>query len=173
MRKVLVIGLAWVLLIFGTAFAQSDRGTITGTVSDAAGAMVPNAPIEAKNIQTGAVYQAASSETGNLHIGPSARRDLSTYGYGKGFKQYVRTGITVMTAQTLRIDIPLEVGNITETVTVSADAPLLKTESGELSQVVTDRSMNELPILSAAGMRDPLRGEPLGAWTGGRRIACA
>jgi hypothetical protein len=70
------------LLLIPAAFAQSDRGTITGTVSDAAGAMVPNAPIEAKNTQTGAVYQAASSATGNLP--GSCRRDLSAYGYSAG-----------------------------------------------------------------------------------------
>ena len=79
------------------------------------------------------MYQAASSATGNYTI---AQLPVGTYQLTAsvtGFKQYVRTGITVMVAQTLRIDIPLEVGNITETVTVSADAPLLKTESGELS----------------------------------------
>ena len=50
------------------AFGQTDRGTITGAVSDPAGAVVANAPIEVKNTQTGAAYQAASSETGNYTL---------------------------------------------------------------------------------------------------------
>src|SRR6478672_4787624 len=50
------------------AFAQSDRGTITGTVGDPAGAVVAGAPIEARNVETGAVYQAATSTTGNYTI---------------------------------------------------------------------------------------------------------
>ena len=55
--------------VFGSAvFAQSDRGTITGTISDPAGAVVANTPIEAKNLQTGAVYTAASSTTGNYTL---------------------------------------------------------------------------------------------------------
>ncbi len=123
MRLTVIVSVC-VLLCLGAAYAQSDRGTITGTVTDPAGAMIPNVPIEAKNLDTGAVYQAASSATGNFTI---AQLPVGTYQLTAsvtGFKQYVRTGITVMVAQTLRIDIPLEVGNITETVTVSADAPL-------------------------------------------------
>jgi hypothetical protein len=133
------------------AYAQSDRGTITGTISDPAGAMIPNAPIEAKNIDTGAVYQTVSSSTGNYTLAqlPVGMYQLSAT--VTGFKHYVRTGITVMVAQTLRIDIPLEVGNISETVTVSADAPLLKTESGELSHNVTTDRINDLPLISVGG----------------------
>ena len=72
-----------------------------------------------------------------------------------GFKRYTRTGLTVQVAQTLRIDITLEVGAATESVTVEAAAPLLKTESGELSHNVTTDTVDNLPILgigaSAAG----------------------
>ena len=153
--RLIVIASVCVLLCFGAAFAQSDRGTITGTVTDPAKAMIPNVPIEAKNLETGAVYQAASSATGNYTI---AQLPVGTYQLTAsmtGFKQYIRTGITVMVAQTLRIDIPLEVGNITETVTVSADAPLLKTESGELSHNVSSSRLDDLPVMSiAGGMRD-------------------
>ncbi|MBV8892523.1 MAG: carboxypeptidase regulatory-like domain-containing protein [Acidobacteria bacterium] len=50
------------------AFAQSDRGTITGAISDPAGAVVANAPIEARNVETGALYPVASSSTGNYTL---------------------------------------------------------------------------------------------------------
>jgi len=154
MRFIACVALCLLLLI-PAAFAQSDKGAITGTVSDAAGAMVANAAIEAKNTQTGAVYTAASSATGNYTLAqlPAGSYQLTTT--VQGFKQYVRTGITVQVAQTIRINIPLEVGSITETVTVNADAPLLQTESGELSHNVTSDRLDELPILSATGMRDP------------------
>ena len=78
-----------------------------------------------------------------------------------GFKTFVRQGITVSTAQILRIDVTLEVGAITEIVTVNADAPLLKTESGELSHNVKTDTLDNLPILSigagvgSSGMRNP------------------
>ena len=143
------------LLLVPAALAQSERGTITGTISDAAGAMIPNAPIEAKNLETGAVYKAASSLTGNYVISQLPVGTYQLTATMPGFKQYLRTGITVMTAQSLRIDISLEIGNISETVTVNADAPLLKTESGELSHVVSTDRLDNLPMLSATGIRDP------------------
>jgi hypothetical protein len=82
------------------AFAQTDRGTITGTISDPAGAVVPNAPIEAKNVATDAVYTAASSATGNYTI---AQLPVGTYTLSvtvAGFKKYIRTGIVVEVAGT-------------------------------------------------------------------------
>jgi hypothetical protein len=144
------------LLVVGSVFAQSDRGTITGAIADPAGAAVPNASIVAKNTETGASYQATSTTTGNYTISqlPVGVYELSVS--VPGFKKFVRTGITVMVAQTLRIDVGLEIGEISETVTVNADAPLLRTESGELTQTVTSQRLNELPILSiGSGMRNP------------------
>jgi hypothetical protein len=155
MRPILIAACCF-FLVMGAAFAQSDRGTITGTIADPAGAVIPGATIEAKNTSTGAVYQAGSTATGNYTLAqlPAGVYQLSVS--VPGFKQYVRTGISVLVAQTLRIDIALEVGDITETVTVNADAPLLRTESGELSHNVGGESLSELPMLGfQATIRDP------------------
>jgi hypothetical protein len=139
--------IASVLLVCLGMFAQSDRGTITGTVVDPAGAIVANAQIEARSLETGAVYPAASTTTGNYTL---AQLPVGTYELSAsvpGFKKYLRRGITVQVADTLRIDITLEVGSATESVTITADAPLLKTESGDLSQNVATARLDELPIL--------------------------
>ena len=151
----LSIAFCCLLLIASAVWAQGDRGTITGTVTDPAGAMVPNAAVEAKNINTGAVHQAATSQTGNYTLAqlPAGYYQLSVT--VPGFKQYMRTRLEVTVAQTLRIDVRLEVGAIADTVTVTDAAPLLKTESGELSHNISTERMNELPLLSAVGMRDP------------------
>ena len=145
------------------AMAQSDRGTITGTISDPAGALVPAAPVQARNVETGAVYSAASSATGNYTL---AQLPTGTYEISvsvTGFKKYVRQNLVLPVAQTLRIDVVLEVGSNTESITVSESAPLLKTESGELSHNVTSQNMDQLPILgignaqaSSSGIRNPL-----------------
>ncbi|MBP1608507.1 MAG: TonB-dependent receptor [Acidobacteria bacterium] len=151
-----ITAICCLLVVAGAAIAQSDRGTITGTVSDPAGAVIAGAAIELKNINTGAIYQAQSSSTGNYTIGqlPAGKYQMSSS--VPGFKQFIRTGITVLVAQTLRIDISLEVGAISETVTVNADAPLLRTESGELATNVAGSTLNELPILGFSGyIRDP------------------
>ena len=129
-------------------FAQSDRGTITGTVSDPAGAVVAGAPIEIRNVETGVVSRAASSATGNFTLAqlPAGPYELSVT--VAGFKKYVRQSLTVGVAQTFRVDVLLEVGSNTESVTVTEAAPLLKTESGELSHNVSTNTMNNLPVLS-------------------------
>jgi hypothetical protein len=144
----------------GAAFAQSDRGTITGTVSDPAGARIAGATVQAKNTETGAEYQAATTETGNYVL---AQLPVGAYQLSvsmQGFKSHVRQGLTVSVAQTVRIDVALELGAISESVTVSADAPLLKTESGELGHNVKTDTLNQLPILSigsAAGGNSGIR----------------
>jgi hypothetical protein len=134
-----------------SAFAQSDRGTITGTIADPAGAVVANAAVEAKNVATGAVYPVASSATGNYTIPqlPAGNYELSVD--VPGFKKYVRGGLTVEVATTLRIDVTLEVGANTESVTVEAAAQMLKTEGGDISTNVSTQTLDDLPILTLTG----------------------
>jgi Carboxypeptidase regulatory-like domain/TonB dependent receptor len=133
------------------AFAQTNLGTITGTITDPAGAVVPNAPVEAQNAATGAVYPAASSATGNYTI---SQLPLGTYQLSvtvAGFKRYVRTGITVEAYGIYRIDPVLEVGAATESVVVNAEASMLKTESTEQSYTTPTETLDNLPILTLGG----------------------
>src|SRR5262249_33812829 len=133
------------------AFAQTDRGTITGAVSDATGAVIPGVAIEAKNAQTGATYQAGSSETGNYTLAqlPAGTYELSAT--LPGFKRFVRGGIIVSVATVLRVDISLEVGAAGDSITVEAASPLLKTESGEVSHNITSEQADSLPVLTLSG----------------------
>jgi len=142
------------LVVCLVAFAQTDRGTITGTISDPAGAVIAGAAIEAKNQATGLVYSAASSGTGNYTIAqvPAGSYDLTVT--AMGFKQFVRKGLTVEVAGTVRIDAPMEVGSTTESITVTEAAPLLKTDSSEVSYNVPTSTLDELPILTLAGGSD-------------------
>src|SRR5215471_1111724 len=160
MRLIASINLCFFALVTA-ALAQSDRGTITGTVSDPAGAVVAGAPVVIRNIENGAVYQAGSSATGNYTLAqlPAGQYELSVT--VPGFKKYVRKSIQVDVAETYRVDVVLEVGSASESVTVTEAAPLLKTESGELSHTVATETMNNLPVLSigaaagSSGIRNP------------------
>ncbi len=155
------------LLLAVAVSAQSDRGTITGTIADPAGAVVAAGKVEAKNIATGAVFEVASTETGNYTI---AQLPAGTYEMTvtvPGFKKFVRQNLTVQVAATVRIDVVLEVGATSESVTVTEAAPLLKTESGELSHNVSTDKLDNLPAItlgSTTGLgniRNPLQAATL------------
>jgi hypothetical protein len=147
------------------AFAQGDRGTITGTVTDPTGAVVPNANIQLTNTETAVVYKVATTNTGNYTVAnlPVGNYELTVE--SSGFKKFDRPGLVVQVAETIRIDAVLQVGASTDTVTVNAEAPLLKTESGEQSYQVDFTDANQLPLFTTNGtggstglgnIRDPL-----------------
>jgi len=142
---------ACLLLVGVMVVGQAGLGTITGFVSDPSGAAIANAAVEAKNSETGLVYNVTSTETGNYAINglPVGRYELALN--VAGFKKYARQNITITPAQVLRLDIPLEVGSNSETVTVTAEATLLKTENSELAHDVKVTQMQNLPILQVAG----------------------
>src|SRR5579871_3488911 len=98
------------------AFAQGDRGTITGTISDPAGAVVAAAAVQARHVETGTVYDTTSTNTGNYTLSQLPVGSYEVTVTVAGFKKYVRSGLTVQVAATVRIDIGLEVGGATESV---------------------------------------------------------
>ena len=157
--RVVAVGL---LILAVAGFGQSDRGTITGTVTDPAGAVVASAPVQARNVDTGAVYTAATSDTGNYTVAqlPAGTYEMSVT--APGFKKYIRPGVIIQVAQVARVDMILEVGATSESVTVTEAAPLLNTETGDLRHNVEAQTMDALPVLGigaaqagSAGIRNP------------------
>ncbi len=151
------------LLYAVSAFGQGDRGSITGTVSDPARAVVPNATVEARNEATDFKFTAGTSNTGNYTLTqiPTGTYELTVT--VPGFKKYVRPGIIVPVAETVRVDAALEVGAATDTITINEEAPLLKTESGEISHQIEYTNADEIPLFTTNGngigignIRDPL-----------------
>jgi len=153
------------LIFAAAAFGQGDRGTITGTVSDQTGAVVPSASVQLKNTDTGAAYTVGSTNTGNFTLAnlPAGTYELTVD--AAGFKKFDRPGLQVQVAETVRVDVGLQVGAATDTVTVNAEAPLLKTESGEVSHQVDYTAADQLPLFTTNGtggstglgnIRDPL-----------------
>jgi hypothetical protein len=144
------------------AFGQVGNGTITGTVTDATGAVVAGAAVEAKNAETGVVYRGTSTSAGAYTI-----TDLPVGTYVvtvtvKGFKTYTHSNLALAAAATLREDVALQVGASTESVTVTAEATLLKTETGDLAHNVTIGDLDSLPLIGVgtvnagtSGYRNP------------------
>jgi len=140
------------------AYAQSDRGSITGQITDPSGAAVASAKVEAKNVDTGSAYDAGSSETGNYVLPQLPTGNYQLTVTLAGFKKFVKENIFIPVAQTARVDVKLDIGATSDTVTVTQAAPLLKTESGEVSHNVASDRINNLPVLqigTGAGLRSP------------------
>jgi hypothetical protein len=149
------------MLVFcaATGFGQTALATITGTIVDPTGATIADAPIEVRNLDNGNVFRAGTSETGNFNVSQLPIGDYTLTVAMMGFKTFVHANFHLAANQTLREDIRLELGPNTESITVSADASLLKTESSELVHNVTLSQLNNLPILIVGatnqGYRDP------------------
>ena len=158
MRFIRVI--ACCLLSFVAVFAQSDRGTITGTVTDNSGAVVPRANVIAVYAESGTEVPVATTETGNYTIASLRPGIYNLTVEAAGFKKATKTGILVAVASNVRIDVMLEVGSATETLTVTAEAPLLQTEDATQSHTLTGTQMGNLPInfgvISGGYIRSPL-----------------
>ena len=144
------------LLVPVLVLAQSDRGSITGTVTDPAGAMVPAAKVVATRADTGAVYETVTTNTGNYTLPSLPVGVYSVSVEAAGFTKYIQQGITIQTVQVARVDVALKVGSASDSVTVTADAPLLKTEDAEIAKSVTGDEVNNLPLTYAGnGLRNP------------------
>jgi len=154
--------IGFLVVVASVAFGQGGNGTITGTISDPAGAVVASAAVDATNAETGVVYTGVSTNAGVYTI---PNLPVGTYAVTvkvPGFKTYTHTNLGVAATQILREDIALEVGTGAESVTVTAEASLLKTETGELSHNVTITELDDLPLLGlgtansgTSGVRNP------------------
>ncbi len=153
MKGRFLVGLLILPVLAGMLWAQADRATITGTVTDPSGAVIPGVAVTATNIDTGVHLNAVTNEAGiysvlNLPIGRysvSFARD--------GFKKLDRAGITLAIGQILKLDVGLAVGLASEIVTVEADASPLATETSIIGTNMKGADLTILP-LSVAGGRD-------------------
>src|SRR5215475_8525278 len=145
------------LLWLSTALGQSDRGTITGTIQDPNGALLPNVTVLAINAGSKTEYKTQSTETGNYTLASIPAGVYNLRVEAAGFRSYLQSGITVQVAQTARVDVTMQIGGASDTVTVTADASLLRTESVEQSTVLNGDKVNQLPLNFANnGVRNPL-----------------
>ncbi len=131
--------------------AQTFQAQVTGTVTDASGATVPDAVVTAKDLATGAATTTKTNATGNYTL-PYLRPAIYQISCQvTGFKRFEQGPVTLQVNQVLEINVTLQPGDVTQMLTVSGEAAPLATESASLSQVVTTRSIENLPL----NIRDP------------------
>jgi hypothetical protein len=140
--------LLWLLplLCVAVAIAQESRGSISGHVIDPAGAAVPGAKVEAQNLDTGVVLQSATNDAGIYQIPFVVPGNYKVVIEHPGFKKLQRDGVRVSTATEVTVDLRLEIGATTESMTVSDALPLLETSGGDLGQVLDRKYVSDVTV---------------------------
>lgn len=143
--------LTLVVMLAATAFGQSDRGTITGTVTDPAGAAVAGAKVTATDINTNEVRETTTSGEGSYTL-PQLKADpYKVTVEAPGFKTSTADDVIVAVQVTRRADFALEIGEVSSVVTVASDStPVLQTDTPTRQTNVTERQVKELPLLVSA-----------------------
>ncbi len=135
--------LVFALCIVPYAGAQ-ENGEITGTVTDQSGAAVPNATITITHVSTGAVRTTQSNASGLYDLTGLAIGTYDLKATAPGFKTYDQAGIDMNTAQTLRVNVPFEVGASSQTVTVQANVLQVQSETNEVSSLITGQQIAQI-----------------------------
>jgi hypothetical protein len=146
MKLRLLFAVVLSLLLAQALSAQSITGSVTGVVTDATGAVVPGADITVINLGTNIRSTVKSDAGGNYTVPLLPRGDYRVEVSAAGFKRFVREGILLQVQQTARVDVQLNVGEVADSVVVTADAARLETESATLSKIVDNRSIVNLPL---------------------------
>lgn len=154
-----------VIALITVAYAQGITGTITGLVSDPSGARVVGANVTALNVDTGIRYSTASNDTGAyvLPLIPVGRYELTIE--NSGFKKLTRSDLQLGADQRLRVDAFLELGAVAEGVTISGEAPLVKTDVSSLGSSFVPSQLENLPIgRDALNMMKSIPGVQASKW---------
>jgi hypothetical protein len=143
--RALVI-LAAITALAAVLAAQSITGSITGVVTDASGAVIPDAEVTAINTGTNIRATAKTDAGGNYTIALLPRGEYRLEVTATGFKHFVDEGIILQVQQTARVDVQMTVGGVTESVVVTAEVARLETETAALAKVVDNRAITSLPL---------------------------
>jgi hypothetical protein len=161
MRHLITIS-CFTVLLANLAFGQGDRGTITGTVTDPTGAVVAGARVTAQNVETRNVLETVTTPTGNYTLLQVPVGAWDVIVQAAGFKQFRSLKNIIEVAQTIKVDVSLELGGATESIAVQAEAVAIRTESSDVTTTVNNQMFVELPIQWSNGfygnqaVRNPL-----------------
>ena len=134
------------LLLSSYTWAQEVTASIVGTVVDPSGAAVSGATITAKDLDRGTILTTTTNDAGAFNISGVPVGKYQIKAEAKGFQSAVNPELTVTLNQTARLNFQLRIGQATETVEVTAVAPLLQTDTSLLGSVVESRTIEQLPL---------------------------
>ena len=133
-------------MVAALVFGQRDLGTVTGTISDPQGAAIPNAKVSIKDIATGVSYDTVTNDSGSFTRPALNPGTYTVVVEAAGFQKAQQSNVLVNPGEPVAVNIALKVGNATETVEVTAAAPLLQTESPVIGENLNAAQVSELPL---------------------------
>jgi len=142
-------GIARVIALAGLlsgALCAQFRGTVSGLVQDPQGAIIAGARVVATQLETGAKSNTVTRQTGQFNLPFLAPGTYTVFIEAAGFKRYVRDGLVVSANEPIALDVSLEVGQTSDSVTVSAEAALLQTETASTGQVINSKQVEDMPL---------------------------
>lgn len=142
-------------LVSAPIWGQTNSGSIQGTVTDPGGAAVQGATVTARNLDTGVAASTVTTDAGLYSVPnlPPGRYSVSVE--ATGLKTYTQEGVTVPTGTVVPLDIHMQMGAVTETITVSADASQLQTASSDMGATVQSTLVANLPLEVSGTIRNP------------------
>jgi hypothetical protein len=148
-----------------SAAAQQQLGAIQGTITDQTGGVLPGVSVTLKNLATGVTLSTASNETGIYRMPSLDPGRYEVTAELMGFNRMVERNVTISVGATVGLDFKLQPGNISETVEVKGFSPDIQTEKADVSSVVEERKVNDLPLvgrnpLSLARLQPGITGVP-------------
>ena len=152
MPKSMQLVLIAVLGVF-LGFAQVNRGTLTGVITDPTGAVVPGVKVTATHVETGTSSVAMASESGSYTI-PALQIGVYRIEFeASGFKKAIRNQVQLDAGATLRQDLTLELGSVGESVSVSAEASPLETETTRQATTIQEKLVQDMPLFVNGSIR--------------------
>ena len=142
-------------ILLATALYAQSVGVVTGLVTDSSQAVVPGAKVNLKAVSTGIVSTQTTNAAGLYHFPSVLNGPYELAIEATGFKGYLRSGLTVETGVTLRVDVALEIGATQDSVRVTAEVPLLSQETSSVGTQVNQQMLNSLPFQLSGSMRNP------------------
>lgn len=145
------------VLFASCTWGQSNTGNIQGTVSDSSGAAVVKASVTVRNLDTGITASTVTSDAGLYSVPGLPPGRYAVTAEAASFKKYERDGVTVSTDTTTTLDIQMQLGAVTEQVTVSADVNQLQTATSDLGSTVQTSLVENLPLEVSGTIRNPVQ----------------
>src|SRR5215467_2476699 len=142
------LALLWIGVILSAPIvsAQVSTGTILGIVQDPSGAVIPGVSVTVKNLDTGIARTVTTDEGGRYTVPNLSSGNYEVEGQLAGFQTEVRTGIALSVGREAVVNIALKVGQVSDKVTITEEAPLVESTTAAMSSLVDERTIRDLPL---------------------------